>query len=181
MNNRETLRFHLHEAGVPELQLRHVFDAVPKETDALRVVRDWYQGQKTFLFLSGTMGTGKSAAAAWACCQQRAGVAFVSADELRFAFSFGDEAQRVMKRLRNVPFLVIDDLGTEFSDAKGWMTQGVNALLNHRYGELLRTLVTTNFDVAEFKKQYPRITDRLRESGSFVVVGGESMRKKADV
>jgi DNA replication protein DnaC len=172
---RAHLRATMLKRGVPELHMRHIFDVEPKPTNAMNVTREWLASSKAFLFLSGGVGTGKSAAAAWVCVEGR-GI-FVTADELSAAFGFEDSAKKMMERLKSVELLVIDDLGTEYQDKGGYFIQNLNALLNHRYGAaVLRTVVTTNIAPEDFVAKYERLADRVREAGFFEVIGGKSMR-----
>jgi DNA replication protein DnaC len=170
------------EHGVPELHLRAVYDVDPKETDAVLKTREWLKTAKTFLVLSGGLGTGKTAAAAWWAASRATDSYFVTADELRVAFGFenfvSSEAERMKKKLRESTCLVIDDLGTEHQDSKGHFVAELNALINHRYAAAdVYTIITTNLDAAAFKSMYSRIADRCRECGTFVTIGGSSMRK----
>lgn len=133
------------------------------------------------LVLSGGCGTGKTVAAVeW--LNDRVGSTsidaplFVSATTLAMWQRY-DWAQ--MQRLFMAERLVIDDLGTEFSDERGSFRSTVDGVVNERYANERPTLITTNCGKAEFVERYgARIIDRFRECGRFVVVGSESMRGK---
>ena len=82
--------------------------------------------------------------------------------------------------LESAAILVIDDLGMEFADAKGSFLATLDGLINSRYAEQLRTVITTNLPAQEFKARYgERIADRIREAGSFVGLGGEKSLRSA--
>ena len=76
--------------------------------------------------------------------------------------------------------LVLDDLGTEYADAKGFFSQILDRLIDARYREYAPTIITTNLNAKSFGERYgERVVDRLREGGRFVEFGGvESMRGK---
>jgi DNA replication protein DnaC len=122
------------------------------------------------------LGTGKSAAAAWLATKFDG--TFVSCPDLSMAFGFDDSARRLMEKYKNVNFLIIDDLGTEYADKNGFFDQGFGNLMNARYSNMLRTVVTTNVPPEELAKRYPHFIDRLREDGAVYVIVSESMRGK---
>ena len=77
-----------------------------------------------------------------------------------------------------VPLLVIDDLGAEFNDSKGFFASLLDELIDARYSHKLATIVTSNLDLEAFKTRYGvRIVDRIREAGRFVGCGAESLRR----
>ncbi len=178
--------------GIPELHLRHVYDKAPEEDDALRFAREFKDSDDLFLVLSGGLGTRKTGAACWLLTQLKLEYSdhfrssgedndtwrFISADDYSKSFGFDDKAQKLDDDLRSVNWLVLDDLGTEFNDAKGWFAQHFNSLMNYRYSNMKRTIITTNQSVDEFKKLYPRVWDRIRETGRFLIIGGASKRQK---
>lgn len=74
--------------------------------------------------------------------------------------------------------IVLDDLGSEYLDGKGWFLQALDAFVDARYAEYRPTLITTNLTADQFKARYSeRVADRLREGGSFYEFRGASMRK----
>lgn len=164
--------------GVPELHIRHVYDNAPAPCDALDAVRDFISGPQTLLVLSGGVGTRKSGSACWAL-SQRAG-RYVTADDLsRLAAAKDEEGVVAYRKAKKAQLLVVDDLGGEYLDEKGWFARVFNSLIDHRYSACLKTIITTNLDPAKFKANYgERVADRIRESGRFLEVGGQSVRRK---
>lgn len=78
--------------------------------------------------------------------------------------------------------LVLDDIGLEYLDVKGWLLQAIDAFVDARYSQCRPTLFTTNLSNAQFKARYSeRVVDRMREGGSFYEFKGESLRGKAAV
>jgi DNA replication protein DnaC len=174
------LRSRLAAAGVPERALRHVFDAQPLETEALKALQvalspisQLPASPPTLVVLSGGVGCGKSCAAAWWLSQAEG--AWVPASE--FAKYGGDPA--VPERLK-APRLVLDDLGMEYLDGKGFAQATLDGVINHRHERLLPTVITTNLGADEFKARYgPRVADRIRESGRWLVIAATSLRKRS--
>jgi hypothetical protein len=90
---------------------------------------------------------------------------------------FSDAALKPYMQAR---LLVIDDLGAEYLDAKGFFASLFDELLDARYGGKLPTVITTNLDAAGFATRYGvRIVDRIRESGRFINCGNTSLRGRA--
>lgn len=88
---------------------------------------------------------------------------------------------REMDRLLRAPRLVIDDVGAEFSDAKGNFNAIIDELIADRAANRRPMILTTNLDGAAFKARYgERIADRIREVGNFVSLDGGSLRKRKD-
>jgi DNA replication protein DnaC len=166
------------DRGVPEKHIKSIYDREPIECDALRAVRDFLDSDKTSLVLAGGTGTRKSGSACWALTH-RPGV-FVTEDEvMRLYTSRLPDDIEAWRRIRQAQVLVVDDIG-EYSDDKGWGVKVITGLWNHRYSSELKLIVTANKTPAEFKAEFgERIVDRVRESGRFVELGGQSVRRSA--
>lgn len=158
----------------------------------LRESGDW-----VFLFLGGPVGVGKSCAAAWFLdaphattpdpfggadenIAREAGGRFVTAEALTKASSFAGE---FWDGVRDAPRLVIDDLGVERLDDKGWALANLTALLCHRHAHRLPTVITLNLTRRTFEERYAahdggRLRDRLAESAWFVELTGPSLRRR---
>lgn len=178
------VRIRLAEAGFEELHLRHVVDREPQPCEALDGVKDFIRdGAKlSTLVLAGGMGTRKTGAATWWASQvaSMGRVAFVSGWDLSRAMGFDEGSRKLMQRLLEVDYLVIDDLGSEYADQKGFFAAGVSALCCSRDAAATRkTVITGNFTDAGFKHSYPRLADRMRARGLFFVVDGDSVRGKS--
>lgn len=141
------------------------------DTAAMAIVRSWLPSGKRTLLLAGSVGVGKSIAAAWALTVSRG--MWIPASELaRVAI----EEKPLMARLRDCPLLVMDDLGTDAPDKSGWSAAQMQALLCLRDDEGLRTLATTNLTHEQFRKAYgDRVFDRFK-AGEMVGLGGKSLR-----
>jgi DNA replication protein DnaC len=101
---------------------------------------------------------------------------FVTATQLARASRYEDAT---MDRLLTASRLVIDDLGSEYSDAKGFFRSLLDEVVNVRYSMRRPLLITTNVGPEVFTERYgERIMDRLRECGAFTGIGGPSLRRK---
>jgi DNA replication protein DnaC len=162
----------LKQAGVSERVLKAVFDEPPQQTEAVRLLDNAVNREGTCLVvLQGGVGCGKTCAAAlWAT---KVDAHWVTAKALARMSAYDDEAKNLEKRRH----LVIDDLGTEYADAKGFFLSNLDGLIDARYADELPTVITTNVAADEFKARYgARIADRIRGAGAWVEVGGTSLR-----
>lgn len=165
--------------GVPELHLRSVYDREPEDGPALKLVRDFLADPaQIILVLAGGVGTRKTGAACWALTQ-RAGV-FVLAEDLgKIAASRDEDSITLYRQAKNAGLLVLDDLGSEYHDEKGWYVRAFSSLINARYQACAKTIITANLTAEKFKQAYgERVVDRIREVGRFAIVGGASLRRK---
>lgn len=165
--------------GVPERHLEAVYDAEPIACDALTAVQNWLASDRTILCLSGGVGLRKTGSACWAL-SQRAG-RYVKASRLpALATSVLDDERAAYSLLFRCQVLVLDDLGREYTDDKGFFAKIFNELLDERYERKLKTILTTNLTWAEFKTTYGvRATSRMKESSRWVSLGGEDVRGAA--
>lgn len=120
-----------------------------------------------WLFLFGGYGCGKTHLAA-AIANEAMGrdqqVIFTVVpdllDHLRATFGPSSEVEydQRFEMVRNVPLLVLDDLGAESSTA--WAREKLFQIINHRYNHRLPTVITSNQDL---DKLDPRIRSRLQD------------------
>ncbi len=137
----------------------------PSLRRALNEASKYAEAPRGWLLLQGGYGCGKThLAAAIANAQLAAGhlVMFVNApdllDHLRVTFGPGSEISydEQFERIRNIPLLVIDDLGAE--SPTQWAQEKLYQLFNHRYNAVLPTVITTNIELDRID---PRIRSRL--------------------
>src|SRR5262249_27955534 len=158
--------------------MRCAFDQEPGDTEALRKLQAAFAEPPppTFVVLSGGTGVGKTVAATWWAATHGAG--WVTAEGLARMDRYSETA-KVLYHGR----LVIDDLGAEFSDGKGFFLSTLDHLINVRYASMLPTVITTNVQGMvkrkDGTKEYPfsarygeRIADRLKESGRWMTIAG---------
>lgn len=159
-------------AGVPILHMENMLH--PKPSPLLDFVGDFVKSPERVLILSGDKGIGKTAVACWALSKVEG--LFVKAAKL-LSIAFEDAA--ALRQLTKVRFVVLDDLGAEIHDEKGHWLRVFNDLFDDWYGNKTRLIITTNLNAERFKDAYgERVADRVRESGRFKLIAGESMRGK---
>lgn len=142
-------------------------------TPALDAVLTFLKSSKTFLLLMGTPGTGKTLATAPALAGRPG--EFVRAVELARLSSFDREDRKRLEAAQRARVLVLDDLGAEMLH-DGWKPT-LDELVDIRWGERRRTIITTNLDTEAFRARYgSRIADRLRDDGFVVKCGDKSLR-----
>ena len=77
----------------------------------------------------------------------------------------------------NVPVLIIDDLGTEFSSS--FVSSVIFDLLNYRLGNKKSTVISTNLSLDEIKEQYgPRVQSRILGEYELLKLSGSDIRTK---
>jgi hypothetical protein len=137
--------------------------------------------------LSGGVGCGKSTAGSiWLAAgnpnhhpewqRPRSPRRFVTAQEFERTSRYGND---FFQQVVTASMLVLDDLGPEYADAKGNFKSDLDALINERYSEWRATVITTNLGPTDFRERYgDRICDRVRGSGHFIAVDGDSLRQE---
>jgi DNA replication protein DnaC len=134
---------------------------------AFQAARRWAESPDGWLVLLGQTGCGKThLAAAIANHRLDAGDAVCFAnvpdllDELRATFAPGatERFDAAFNRLREVPLLILDDLGAQQSSP--WAEEKLYQMLNHRHLGRMATVITTN---CELSKMEPRIASRLAD------------------
>lgn len=203
---RQALAKHRGEKGIPEFTWRHLdafragsFEAPGPAAEALRWVSRFLANDPPgwlFLLLAGEPGLGKTVAASWYAdapwigtelgwkgeprtVTREVNARFVTATELARQSAFDAEWWGA---LRDAARLVIDDLGVERLDDKGWALSNLVDLLLHRHAHQLPTVITMNIGQQTFEARYAahdggRLRDRLAQSAWFVVLKGPSLRR----
>ena len=110
----------------------------------------WMLDGGSGVFLYGEKGTGKTKLAAIIANERaRAGKAVLFASvpdlmaDIRSSFKDGTTSEAV-QAVKNTPFLVLDDLGAE--KMTEWVGEQLFCIVNHRYNEMLPTVVTSNYN-----------------------------------
>jgi DNA replication protein DnaC len=120
-----------------------------------------------WLVIAGQTGRGKTrlaAAIANYCRESGKQVMFVVVPDLldRLRSAYNPQNPRafddVFDQVRNVPLLVLDDLGAQSGTA--WADEKLFQLINHRYNACLPTVITTNLTVRDLDNRLgSRLTD----------------------
>ena len=117
--------------------------------DALPQAAAYAENPEGWLVLTGPSGSGKTqlaAAIANRCVERQQTVFFIMVadllDHLRAAYSPSSEIayDELFEQVRNVPVLVLDDLGAHSSTP--WAQEKLFQVINHRYNNTLPTVVT---------------------------------------
>lgn len=100
-------------------------------------------------------------------------------DDLRHGFNSDTEEKmfqfgEVMKRIKTVPLLILDDLGVEQSTP--WARAKLDEIIDHRYINEAKTIITTNLDPSNLE---PRVASRLREGIVVLLKCGDYREIKA--
>ncbi len=141
-------------------------------SQAAQITYEFAQNPAGWLMLMGTYGSGKTHLAAAIAnhymLSHRDGVMFITTpdllDYLRTTFS-PDTARTfddLFTEIRNVPLLVLDDLGSEMS--KPWAQEKLFQLLDYRYVTQLPTVITTSQEIEQIERLSPRLVTRLLDS-----------------
>jgi hypothetical protein len=142
-------------------------------TPAIIALSSWNSEAKSVAVLSGPPGTGKTVAAAWWRAKNY-GMNFLRASTFA-ATSRYDEKARAFAY--DASALCLDDLGSEYLDAKGSFLVDLDELIDTYYADERPLIITTNLNAADFKARYGRrVEDRIRECGEWFTVAGKSMR-----
>ncbi len=130
-------------------------------------VQQWADSPSGFLTLYGGTGVGKTHLASAAVAQQLdrgSSVCFAVVPELLDALrgSYRDEGEAsfdtLFKWLKEVDFLVLDDLGAHQSTA--WAAEKLYQLCSYRYLQMLPTVFTMNIQPDDLE---PRLASRLTD------------------
>jgi hypothetical protein len=152
------------------------------DTESLEHVRDWLAGTSAFLVLAGSLGTGKSLAAAYAVNAWRAPALYLRGFDLARRGLFGDANREQWDDLEKVPLLAVDDFDRAFDDRSGFNRTVVDGLLDARYDNKTRTILTSNLALDDSTGSLPsrlgsRTWDRIGETGRVFYCAGASLRR----
>jgi len=169
------------KCGIPKKFVRTVMAGeISQNTPAIRAILEAELAGKSMVALSGGVGCGKSAAAARyaiGAIRRARTTMWLQAWHLSRLSAFDAE---VFTRYTEAPVLVIDDIGAEYQDEKGFWMMMLGGIINDRYdNDATMTILTTNLSGPRFKERYgERISDRIREIGVFAELPNGSLRRK---
>lgn len=170
-------------AGIPKRYYDMDFDwlrkygSFPEEnSEAYAVVKRYKDNLETNLesgkglILRGPAGTGKTSIAVSILKEVLAlkrGCMMISMPSLldtMLTLSNGDRVAflNYEQKLRNIPLLLLDDFGAEYSKSD-WVHTKVESIIIGRYHDMKPVILTTNYNDAQTKDHYSeRVIDRLR-------------------
>ncbi|MFC7983851.1 ATP-binding protein [Streptomyces sp. NPDC057336] len=144
-----------------------------------------------FLVLTGTIGTGKTHQAYGALRRiaetgpRRFEMLATTAPDLYGRLRPGGSdkgTEHELKRLCQIPLLLLDDLGTE--KLSEWTEEATYRLINDRYNQCLPLIVTTNFPVRDpdgapdlVTRLGDRLASRLAQAATVVHLDGPDLRR----
>lgn len=184
-------------AGIPKRYYGMSFEYLkqhgkfPKENaEAYRIVSDYRQNLEQNLstgkglILRGPAGTGKTSLGV--CLLKEAlaigkGCLMISMPNLlenMLMLSKGDSVAFMSyeQKLRNIPLLLLDDFGAEYSKSE-WVATKVESIIIDRYNRMRPIILTTNYSEGWTKDHYSqRIYDRLRGEYQEAIFMGASHR-----
>lgn len=175
----------LQEFGVPRNLIHATFDNfIPSDefdTSHVEVVKSFCENPRGFLILLGGVGTGKSHLATAALRSIGRGWFIKQASLLRAlrASYIDSAAPNPIGRAMITPIFVLDDVG--LSGGGRDELPMLHEILDHRHGERLPTVITSNLEYESLTKFLgERMADRLRESVFRVLIfAGNSHRPNA--
>jgi DNA replication protein DnaC len=191
---------HLERCGVPVEIAKLVAAGLDVEVPPTAAIREWTGLlSPCFFLLAGGPGTGKTTAAvdclrlarsswygydsagkvvsSWQYDSRRG--LYLAAVDLSNVASWTPHGEKLWRRATKIPWLILDDLGSELISEKGPWLSDLQNLISRRHADGLRTVITTNLDGATFKKRYgARVIDRIMEKGIAFNAGNVSRRKK---
>ena len=180
---------HLKIAELPGRKKFNEFDLKlnPKTKEGYQACIEWSGLEnEPFLTLYGKVGTGKThlaIASGYRLIEDKGQlVRFFSSTELIRQIQ-NDMNQNILvpliDQVKKTQILILDDLGREYSTS--WPESIYHELIDYRYANKLRTLVTTNHSISELEKIVGvPVVSRLKDSqiGRFIVMDGKDVREQ---
>jgi hypothetical protein len=152
------------DAGFPRRAVEAAKRADEKRPSIAKVAA-WDARAHSVLVISGPARCGKTVTATWWAARQESVPAFVRATTFAASSRYDRDTRASWF---DAPALVLDDLGSEYLDAKGSFLVDLDELVDVFYGDLKPLLITTNCKVEQIKSRYgERVRTRLRECGRF--------------
>ena len=174
----------LHAAGVPSNLLHATLDnwlpGDPTEESHLASVREFAKCKRGSLLLLGTVGTGKTHLAVGVMRAFKRPLIFKQNTLLRaLRATYHDrEAENPIPACQDADLLVLDEMGVTSGGRDEY--PALHEILDHRYGEYLPTVITSNLGTQELRDMLgERLMDRIAQAAFKVLTfGGPSHRRQ---
>ena len=153
-----------HEGLLPDAGSRDLF------SQALEAAVRFAEEPHGWLTFAGPSGSGKThlaVAIANRCIERGQPTFFIVVadllDHLRAAYSPDNlvSYDELFDQVRNVPVLVLDDVGTQ--TATPWAQEKLYQIMVHRHNNRLPTVITTNHMMDKIEEVQPRLASRLKD------------------
>ncbi len=142
---------------------------------AMVALDGWDHDNRNVVVLSGSVGSGKTVAAARWCMERTQRIRFVRATTFAASSRYDRETRELYY---NAAGLCLDDVGTEYADNKGSFLVDLDELIDTFYSDQRPLVITTNLKAQDFRKRYGmRVWDRLHQCANWRPVTGNSLRK----
>lgn len=185
---------HFELACVPEMFARCRFSTFPATSDsaraAIEALRAWAEkggdGARESVLLYGDYGVGKTglavAAMREATTLRKLAALFVATpdllDKIRATYSAGYSdatANALIQSVKEIPLLVLDDLGAE--RPSDWVREKLFTIVNHRHDHCLPTIFTSNLSPRQLAGHVgERTAWRIVEMSTVLHVEGPNLR-----
>lgn len=153
---------------------RDYYDAhlsrVQQSPEVMEKVKVWLSQCKNIMFFGGNTGLGKTYLAAAICnhfIEQKK--QFRCYDEksffahLRGKISGGIDAEYEIKRLCEIEYFILDDIGSAMN-MNEWQTEQLFSFLDQRASSRKPTMITSNLFLNDLSKKFtPRFVSRIRD------------------
>lgn len=178
---------YLAASRIPEEYAGLDIGTYPDQRIAAGVLDWWRNPQSPWLILAGNLGVGKTGLAIGlvkrALSEGRSALyrPFVEVlSDIRATYRTRDAAELdeadLMRALKSTEVLALDDIGAE--RVTGWAQERLYEILNHRYNERRRTIVTTNLGGADLESHLgDRIYSRIDGMGWLYAIDGPNLRQ----
>ncbi len=163
-------------------------ESLPDDVEGDEVWRKWREGRCDSLLLWGPFGSGKTGLAiatlkAHIRTNEESGL-FITVpallDRIRQGYDrdSGEKSDEILTRVKDEPFLVLDDLGAE--RVTDWVAERLFVIINHRHDEDLPTVFTSNLSPEQMAGHIgERTMWRIIEMCDVIHLDGPNLRDRA--
>ena len=168
--------------GIKKRQLSATLKDIKLPPRIIKVAEQFIEGKIQGLFLTGTVGSGKTylaCAIARELVMQGKNIRFKSAPEffedIRATFNGKGREYEIIERLSKASYLIIDDIGAEKSS--DFTLDRLYLVIDHRYSDELPTIITSNLSLNEIKDRiHDRLASRISEMCQTIIMPNKDLR-----